>query len=108
MVQYLLLCARMNALLAFYWNFSVPSILISVFGCFLVVQTGTPLSMVYVFWMKISTSFMLGLYVHFFKARTYVFYHNLGYSIRQLYAFTFLIDFAIWIALSLITIFIWL
>lgn len=98
----------MKAVLLFYRNFSVPALLLSALGCFLMIRTGIPLSLVYVFWLKIWTSILFGLYVHFFRSASYVFYHNLGFSIVRLYTFTLLIDFGIWLIMSLLSILIFM
>jgi hypothetical protein len=98
----------MRALLTFYRNFAVPSVLVSALGCLMLVKSGNPLFLVYAFWMKVFTSVLLGLYVFFFRSRYHVFYHNLGFNTGQLYGFSFLLDFGIWILMSILCVLLWL
>jgi hypothetical protein len=95
-------------IITFYRNFIFPSLIITGIGCYFLVQAAHPLFLIYVFWMKVFTSFFLGLYFYFFRAHSLMFYHNLGFSSRQLYGFTFLIDFSIWMLASAYTIHYWL
>jgi hypothetical protein len=98
----------MPAIFAFYRNFIWFSLFISLSGCLLITVHGSWAFMVVVFWGKIATNVFLGLYIHVFHSDQYHFFHHLGFDKPRLYLFTFLLDMAIWVVLSLLTIFIFL
>lgn len=93
----------MRILLAFYKNFSVISITISLICCVLVLASGSPYFTVMAFWMKFISNAGLLIYVHVFRSDQFVFFANLGYSQKQLYLQTLALDFGIWIILNSIT-----
>lgn len=95
----------MVALFTFYRNFIVPSIAVSIIACIFVVQSGTPYSVLMIFWMKMIVSFFLGVLHYTFRPQSLFFYHNLGFSVRQLYGFALLADEFLWIAMTILTIF---
>lgn len=53
--------------------------------------------------MKVTTDAILCIYFHFFRSGQLYFFYNLGYTVRQLYGYTGLIDFIIWGILTTIT-----
>jgi hypothetical protein len=103
-VQYLHFDLVMNTILIFYRNFVWLANFISLFGCYLIVVSGSWLFVTVVFWVKISTNFILGLYTHIFHPDQFYFFNNLGYSKPKLYALTFMFDMTLWMILSLLTI----
>jgi hypothetical protein len=61
------------------------------------VQSGSPFFITATFWMKVFTNIVLGAYYHFFRSKSLTFYYNLGYTQKQLYGFSFLFDFIVWV-----------
>jgi hypothetical protein len=87
----------MIATLTFYRNFLIPCSAISAIGFSFQFASGSPYFVTITFWMKVITNVLLGLYVHFFKSETLVFYHNLGLTRQQLYGGAFILDIGIWL-----------
>ena len=58
----------------------------------------------YMFWMKIITSFGLGILFHLIHAQQLYFFNNLGYSKKRLYIYTVALDLLIWLALTITTV----
>lgn len=56
------------------------------------------------FWMKIVTSFLLGIFFHLFRAQQFYFFNNLGYTKTRLYIAAGILDLSVWLALILIVI----
>src|SRR5688572_24423465 len=94
----------MSVIFTFYRNFIWFANFISLFGCYLLWVYGSWAYMIAVFWVKVSTNTVLGLYIHIFNADQYYFFNNLGFRKTELYVFTFLLDLSIWLMLSLITV----
>ncbi len=94
----------MKATLTFYKNIRAVSISISVLGCGFIQQANSPYFAAQVFWMKVFSMIGLLAYLHFYCAQQFIFFHNLGYSRKQLYRNIIMLDFSIWIALTWLTI----
>lgn len=94
----------MRIVLTFYRNFSWPVLGISLFGCWLIWIYGSWQYIVLVFWMKVITNTLLGLFTHIFSPDQFYFFNNLGYNKIRLYVFTFFLDMVIWFLLSWLTI----
>ena len=93
----------MRTLLTFYKNFSLISIAISLAGCLMILKSHSPYATIFVFWLKIFSNAALLGYVHFFRSEQFNFFFNLGYSQKQLYFKTLVLDFGIWTILTYIT-----
>jgi len=94
----------MQAILAFYRNFVWSSAFITIFGCYLIVAHGSWAFIAPVFWMKVLTNIVLGLYTHIFRAEQYCFFLHFGFDKARLYMYTFTLDMMIWLMLSVLTI----
>jgi hypothetical protein len=94
----------MTRLLTFHRNFVWPLTFISLFGCFIILASGSWLFAITMFWTKVITNTLTGFYFHLFHQEQFYFFHNLGYTKTQLYAFCFLFDMAVWAALTALTI----
>lgn len=92
----------MKVILTFYRNFIWPTTLISLVSCYLLLSGGSAKNVVYLFWMKLITSFFLGIFFEFFHAQQFYFFNNLGYSKRRLYVTVGILDLSIWMMLSII------
>jgi len=93
----------MRVCLTFYRTVAIPLIAISVVCCFQVWQAQSVYFIIPVFWVKILTSLVIGTYLVIFRSEQFVFYNNLGYSRTRLFAYTFVVDFLIWLLLMTIT-----
>lgn len=93
----------MRVILTFYRNFFWLVLSISFFGCWLIWMYGSWQFMVLVFWMKVFTNILLGIFIHLFSPSQFYFFKNLGYSKSRLFAFTFILDMVIWFLLSFTT-----
>jgi hypothetical protein len=94
----------MRIVLTFYRNFLWFVVGISMFGCYLLFIYGSWQFIVAVFWLKLVTNILLGLYIHIFSPEQLYFFHNLGYNKSRLYSHTFILDMIIWFLMSWITI----
>jgi hypothetical protein len=99
-----LLLAAMNAMLLFYRNFLWFANSISLFGCLLICIYGGWQFAIAVFWTKIGTNVLLGLYVELFQHEQFIFFNNLGYTKVQLYGSSFALDMLAWFTLTILTI----
>lgn len=90
--------------LMFYNNFSLATIVISLFGCYLIVESGNIAFILPVLFMKVITNALVGAIFYFFKQNQLYFFQNLGVSATQLYSFAFVIDMVLWLGVTLITI----
>jgi len=93
----------MQPILTFYKNFRIIAISISLLGCWAILKSHSPYSVVFIFWLKVFTNAALIGYTHFFRSQQFIFFFNLGYSMRKLYLQTLAIDFFIWLVLTIIT-----
>jgi len=98
----------MRVIFSFYRNFIWFVTGISMFGCYMMWLYGSAAFMIFVFWVKIVTNILLGLYVNIFHDSQFYFYYNLGFSRTRLFAATFMLDMLIWILMSVLTITIFL
>ncbi|HMG92805.1 MAG TPA: hypothetical protein VK589_22260 [Chryseolinea sp.] len=55
------------------------------------------------FWIKASSSALLGTVFHLGRAEQLHFYHNLGFSTTQLYALTLVLDLLLWVVMIIVT-----
>ena len=94
----------MQVVLTFYRNFSWIVLGISLFGCVIVLAYGSWQYMVVVFWTKVLTNTLLGLYINYYRSEQFCFFANLGYSKIRIFTFTFILDMLIWFLLSWLTI----
>jgi len=94
----------MRVIFTFYRNFIYPATAVTAFSCYLIISEGSAFISVYMWWMKIITSAFLGLFFHLFQSQQLYFFNNLGYSARRLYALTAILDFSIWLILTIATI----
>lgn len=90
--------------LLFYQNFALATIVVSIFGCYLILESGTGLFVIPVFFMKIITNGLIGLIFHFFKQNQLYFFQNLGVTTIQLYSTAFGFDMVLWLCVTLLTI----
>ena len=90
--------------LLFYQNFAMATIVVSLFGCYLIVASNTGVFVVPVLFMKIITNGLIGLIFHFVKQNQLFFFQNLGVSAMQLYTAAFSIDMVLWLSITLLTI----
>jgi hypothetical protein len=88
--------------LLFYQNFALATIVISIFGCYLILESGNGLFIIPVFLMKVITNGLIGLIFHFFKQNQLYFFQNLGVSVIDLYASAFCVDLGLWLIVTLI------
>jgi hypothetical protein len=96
-------CAPMAVILTFYRNFVWLVNFVTLLGCYLIWLNGSWSFVIVVFWIKLLTNIILGLYIHIFHEDQYAFFQNLGFNKLQLYVFTFILDMTIWAAFSLLT-----
>ena len=87
----------------FYQNFAMATVAISLFGCYLILQSGTHLFVIPVFCMKVVTNVLIGCIFHFFRRNQLYFFHNLGISTLHLYFSAMVIDLTAWLAVTLVT-----
>lgn len=86
-----------------YRNIALPSNILTALACYLLWETPTPSSFVYLMWIKVIVLFFLIAYIHFFKTTVGFFFMNLGISKIELYSSMIGIDLIIFITtLSLI------
>lgn len=90
--------------LLFYQNFALATIVVSFFGCYLILESGNALFVVPVLCMKIITNGLIGLIFHFFKQNQLYFFQNMGVSTLDLYSSAFCFDLILWLGLTIITI----
>jgi hypothetical protein len=93
----------MNIVFTFYRNFIWPATFISLLSGFLILSAGSGRIGIYLFWMKILTSFGLGIFFHLFQSQQLYFYNNLGYSKTRLYICTAALDLFVWVAITVVT-----
>jgi len=70
------------------------AIVISLWCAYLISKDGF-LAVNVIFWLKISTSFIIYFFVKQYKKNEFYYYRNLGFSITVLWIITFGIDFII-------------
>jgi len=104
MACYLHVSTSMRVILTFYKNFSWLVLAISLLGCWLIWLYGSWQYMIVVFWTKVLTNTLLGLFIHIFSPSQFYFFKNLGYSKTRLYTYTFIFDMVIWFIMSWLTI----
>lgn len=88
--------------LLFYQNFALATIVVSIFGCYLILESGNELFIIPVFFMKIITNGLIGLIFHFFKQNQLYFFQNLGVPTLDLYSSAFCIDLVLWLGVTII------
>jgi hypothetical protein len=88
--------------LLFYQNFAVITIAISMFGGYLILESGIGLFVIPVFFMKVITNGLIGLIFHFFRQNRLYFFHNLGVTAFDLYVSAFFIDLLLWFGVTII------
>lgn len=76
----------------------------SALSCYLILWEGSAVTAIYMFWMKIITSIVWGLFFHLFGSEQLYFFNNLGYSKERLYISTGMMDMLIWLIVTVITI----
>jgi hypothetical protein len=94
----------MRVVLTFYKNFLWFTVGISLIGCYLIWLYGGWQFSVAVFWLKVVTNTLLGLYVNIFDPEQFFFYNNLGFSRLKLFVLTSVLDMMLWLCLSVVTI----
>lgn len=87
----------MRVCLTFYRTVALPLITISLICAHQVWQAQNVYFIVPVFWLKIITSMIIGIFIILFRADQFIFFYNLGYSRVRLFTVSFLFDFMIWI-----------
>lgn len=80
---------------------------ISLFTCLLFFQSGDPKTIVIFLWTKLITNGFVFLSMHLFNKDKFCFFHNLGYSVRRLYIFSFVTDLLLWSLLLSLTLIIY-
>lgn len=56
--------------------------------------------MIPVFWVKVLTSLIIAGYIALFRSEQFIFFNNLGYSRTRIFAYSFSIDFLIWLLMT--------
>jgi hypothetical protein len=90
----------MNIIFAFYRNFIWPTTLTTLVSTYLLSGNAAG-NVVYMFWMKLITNFLYGVYFEFSQVQQFYFFNNLGYSKLRLYTSVVTIDFSIWLVLTI-------
>jgi len=93
----------MRACLTFYRTLALPLITISLICAFQVLQSRSVYFILFVLWVKILTTVVIGGYIALFRSEQFIFFNNLGYSRVRLLSLTFAFDFSIWILFMVIT-----
>jgi hypothetical protein len=88
----------------FYYNFIFPATFISGLSCYLILREGSAVTAIYMFWMKIISGLLLGVFFHLYGSEQLYFFNNLGYSKERLYISTGMMDMMIWLMATIITI----
>lgn len=94
----------MRACLTFYRTLALPLIAISLICAFQVLQSRSVYFILFVLWAKILTTVVIGGYIALFRSEQFIFFNNLGYSRARLFAFSFAVDFFIWVFFMIITV----
>jgi hypothetical protein len=84
LVKASLLCFRYVAL---------PSIAITLFTSYLLWQSGHAWFVVGLIWTKVITTGLLLAFVHFFRSRDFIFFHNIGFTTLSIYLAMVMPDF---------------
>lgn len=87
----------------FYQNFVWVTFPISIFGCYLVWESGMVTFAMPIFFIKIITNGLIGVMFHFFKQNQLYFFQNLGVSAVQLYSSAMFIDMILWLSMLVIS-----
>ena len=93
----------MRVCLIFYRTVALPLVTISLVSAYQVWQAHSVYFIIPVFWVKILTTVIIGVFITVFRSEQFIFFYNLGYSRVKLYGFSFLFDFMIWSVLMCIT-----
>jgi hypothetical protein len=93
----------MLVIFTFYRNFLYPSTAVNLFSCYIILDEGSGMYGLVLFWLKVFTIPMLGALFHLSHAQRLYFFHNLGYSTPRLYTLTALFDLSIWLLLIILT-----
>ena len=94
----------MRACLTFYRTLALPLITISLICAFQVLQSRSVYFILFVLWVKILTTVVIGGFIALFRSEQFIFFNNLGYSRTRLLAVAFALDFSIWILFMVITV----
>lgn len=94
----------MQVILIFYQNFIWLALAISLMGCWFIGMYGSWQYIVVMFWIKVITNVLLGLFIHIFSPSQFYFFQNLGYNKESLFTHTFILDMGIWFTMSWLTI----
>ena len=94
----------MRVCLAFYRTLALPLIGISVICAHQVWQAQSGFFVFRVLWVKLLTTFVIGGYIALFRSEQFVFYNNLGWSRAELFIWSFLLDFLIWLLLVILAV----
>ena len=99
----LALRAPVRIVFTFYRNILFPSLVVSLVSCYTLVAVGGTFVIPTLFIIKVTTSILLGLYIHIFRSEQLYFFFNLGYSRVRLYAGALILDLVLWILLITVT-----
>lgn len=93
----------MLVIFTFYRNFLYPSTAVNLYCCYIIIDEGSGMYGLALFWLKVFTIPLLGALFHLSSARRLYFFHNLGYSTPRIYTITALVDVSIWLILMILT-----
>ena len=87
----------MRVCLTFYRTLAFPLIGISLICAHQVWQAQSVHFIFRVLWVKLLTSLVIASYIILFRSNQFIFFNNLGYSRSRLLAYSFVLDFSIWL-----------
>lgn len=85
--------ATMRTLLTFYRTVAFPLLLITVICAAQVWTSGSAYFVFRVFWMKVITTLIIGIYIAIFRSEQFIFFNNLGYTRTRVFVVGFVLDF---------------
>ena len=94
---------KFKILLVFYRNIFWLTGSISLFICFLFLQSGDTKWLGMFIWTKVIINTLTFLFFHLFSKQKLYFFHNLGYTTLRLYVIVFGFDLFVWVILMVLT-----
>ena len=93
----------MQPVVTFYKPFVFVATFFSLFTCYLLLSWGSVYFVFTLFWIKGSSTALLGAVFHFGRSEQLHFYHNLGFTTTRLYALAAMLDLLLWVTMIFIT-----
>ncbi len=90
----------MRVCLTFYRTLAIPLVSVSLICASQVWLAHSVYFILRVFWVKVLTSLVTGIYIFLFRSEQFIFYNNLGHSRGQLFVFSFALDFVLWLLMQ--------